>query len=103
MMTTDRTAEALAHHFRLMIDNYEGDYLHRCDLVTDDRQDDSPRAYLADALNQWALEMVFGPDGECDLNPMQREMLATAIAHIDWYTMADDYLAEARGYTETES
>ena len=95
MMTTDKTAEALAHHFRLIIDNYEGDYLRRCDLVTDARGDDAPRAYLADALNQWALEMLFGPEGEGDdLNAMQRELLGTVVAHIDWYAMADDYLAE---------
>ena len=92
---TDATAASLAHHFRLVIDNTEGDYLFRCELVQAARDTEYPRANLAEALRRWAGEMLFGVDGEEDaLNMMQREMLGAVESSIDWWAMADDYLGE---------
>lgn len=96
-MTTDRTAEALARHFRLVIDNSEGDYLVRCELVEEARQSDTPRADLADKLERWARDMFFPWDETAEpspLNLMQEEILGTVIASIDWHAMASDYLSE---------
>lgn len=97
-MTTDATATSLAHHFRLVVDNCEGDYRYLRALVTEEAANsETPRADLADSLRAWAGDMLFPWDdtGEPDpLNMLQREMLGVVLSSIDWWAMAADLLDE---------
>ncbi len=83
----DRTAEALAHHVRLILDNDEALYEWRRHLA---RHADGP-GDLSDALRDMVEELCGLGDMDCC---MVSELLTTAIAHVDWYAMAQSYLAE---------
>lgn len=91
-MTQDQTAAALAYHFRLVVDNDEDLYHARLYLVGLARSSDPqhPASELRDLLAGWYDELV----GLDERSALQREMLGTVRASIDWHQVAVDYLAE---------
>ena len=91
--STDKAAESLSYHFRLVIDNDSDSYQHRRAMVAEARESEYPRADLADALKDWA-EYLAGLEADDTAGMLARELLTTAFDWIDWHGMAEDYLAE---------
>jgi len=84
-MSSDTLEERITHLVRLWIDNDEGLYLHRRQLVRDALDE----IQLEDALKEWVAELANpSPEG------MVGDILTTALAFVDWHTMATDYMAE---------
>jgi hypothetical protein len=107
-MTTQTAEQSLTHHARLVLDNDYGLYTHRLELVAQSREsaaewettyelkdnDGAVRvSYLADALKDWAEEIV-AQESDDVANGFTAEILTTALAWIDWQEMARDYIAE---------
>lgn len=113
-MTAQTPEQQFSHHVRLVLDNDHGLYDWRCELVREHLARYSPgrtedglreaRYYLSDALRDWceelcgldAVGLTYGDrSGEpLPLSDLARELLGLALAHVDWYAMARDYIAE---------
>ena len=119
--------DSLTYHVRLVLDNDEALYRHRCELVQEHlaAQDDCPicggsdespiaseqdcdhcddtgflKRYphqLGDRLKDFCEELV-GLEWEGDAGSgLAREVLSTALAWVGWAQLAEDYIEEERG------
>ncbi len=118
--------DSLTHHVRLVLDNDEVLYRHRCELVNEHlaAQDDCPFCggsgegpiafeqacdhcngtgflkrrphQLGDRLKDFCEELV-GLEWEGDVGSgLAREVLSTALAWVDWTGLAEAYIEEER-------
>ena len=89
-----KAEEALSHHVCLVIDNEGGSYELRREYVRgfiDENDADRPWI-LGDQLKCWIEDMTLSHD----LSILQREILTTALAYVDWEQIARDYIQEER-------
>lgn len=93
MQTVDFAAQA-THHVSLVLDNDEGLYNWRREIVEQNGPEIAP---VAAALKDWAEELV-GVGGEeyglPELTMLNREMVGLALAWVNWDKLAADYIAE---------
>lgn len=91
---TDWTAEqALTDHVALILDD-DALYLQRREIVQSTMRAQLANAQVsrvADALKAWCEELAMGEDPPADL---ATEILTTALAFVDWRSLAADYIAE---------
>lgn len=92
-MPVDRTAEVLAHHVCLLLDNEEGTYHAVLELVESARESEYPRSELSGSLRD-LVETLCGFDEYDDIPMMSRELLGVALSSIDWHAMAVRYLED---------
>jgi hypothetical protein len=109
-MTDQSAVESLTHHVALVLDNDEPLYRHRLELVAMARR--SAEAYLADPDNEGShltvdklaastlsYDLKGWCEGLCELEEMPHgltsEILTTALAFVDWRSLATSYLDES--------
>lgn len=114
MSTMERTAaETFAHLIRLHLDNDEWTYNERREIVADAVASSFPGDYtaealgseramklaergnVADALREFVEVLAFGADDDGPTVPMLGlDLLMAVMGEVDWFAMADEYIAE---------
>jgi hypothetical protein len=102
-MSAENTAEqALTHHVRLILDNDEGLFNMRREIVQAaiENAEEGPVNVnqVADELSELYEQLVGIRDDFGVEQPglPALEILSTALAFVDWFGIAEDYIAEER-------
>lgn len=105
MTAAEQTAEQrLTHHVALILDNDEPLYLHQRELtsaaihraehhfaaIEEPRRSNVSASVLADDLKDWCEELCGLEDDA--LPALTRELVQTALHHVDWIALAKDFL-----------